>query len=280
MNVQQAVSDIKNFLLEAGSFALKNQKSAKTSFKDDDQIVTESDLAISKLAQTKLARWLEKPGHIMLDEESIDQAGTPQKVFANSEYQWALDPIDGTAGYAMGRDRWGISLGLLHKGMPLAGGIYMPAIHEMLLADENRAWRIENFETPNEKESILQCVGMPVNSQTFVESFRRSGVAWGEKRPKSKLWINTPESAVQGFFSTFVGQAASATVADGYGIWDAAASLAIAARAGFKMRSIDNGRECAGLSASDFKNDWNFAENWLICVDKNFDYISKALKGL
>jgi fructose-1,6-bisphosphatase/inositol monophosphatase family enzyme len=138
MDVQKAISDIKNFLLDAGNLAVKKQKSAKVSYKDGNQALTETDIAISKMSRDTFAAWFKDPAHVLIDEESTDQIGTPAETFAHSTYQWALDPIDGTAGYALGRRLWGISLGILEKGVPLAGGIYLPALNEMLLADERQ----------------------------------------------------------------------------------------------------------------------------------------------
>ena len=278
MDSAQAVRDIKSFLLEAGDFALQNQKSAKTHFKDGEQIVTETDIAVSHLARKRLASWLDRPEHLLIDEESIDQAGTPSEAFAAADYLWALDPIDGTAGYALGRKMWGVSLGVFYKGEPLIGGIYLPALRELLLADATNVWRTENVGLPDAQESEIRCVEIPVNSQVFVEGFFGEGFKRSEGF-KKKVWMNTPESAVQGFYSALTLQAAGTTAVAEYSLWDAAAGFVLAQRAGFKIRSLDDGRDFVRFSAQDFKNDWKMNKDWLLCAEGNFDYIREAVKG-
>lgn len=279
MDTAAALADIQAILAEGGALARQAQKGVRTTYKDGNQALTETDLAISRLTQEKLAPWLAQPGHVLLDEESIDRAGTPERVFAESDYQWVLDPIDGTAGYALGRKLYGISLALLHHGVPMLGGIYLPAQHELLLADESRAWHVDNPFTADAEETPLTATAMPVHSQTFVESYFAEKMGWGANLWNDKIWNNTPESAVQGFASALSGRAGGATMVTGFSIWDVAGAMALAQRAGFVVRSMYDGRRWERMEASNFKSNWKLAENWLLCADSNFDYISNAIKG-
>lgn len=274
---QEEFLAIQSFLEEAGELALKAQKVIKAMYKDGNQALTETDLAISKLAHQRLSPWLKQKGHVLLDEESIDGVGDPNEVFANNDYLWVLDPIDGTAGYALGRRMWGISLGLIYKGKPLLGGIYLPAIGELLLADSTRVWRIQNPFIAQAKESEIQCQDMKIHSQIFVESYFGILETWDSNKFGNNFWLNTPESAVQGFYSALVGQAAGATMR--FSIWDVAAALVMAKRGGFVVRSLTDGRVWDCLQASDFKNNWKLADAWLLCADSNYEHISKGIKG-
>ena len=276
MDTQKALNDILSFMKEAGALALQNQGRAKVSYKDGNQALTETDLAISQLAQQRLKTWFDQPNHMLIDEESIKL--TPDEVFAQSEYQWALDPIDGTAGYALGRKLYGISMGVCHKGKPLLGVIYLPALNELLVADENKAWRVNRPFSPEAKEEPLQCRPMEVHSQIFVESYFGKLDAWDVLSPH-KLWLNTPESAVQGFASALMSQAAGATMARVFSIWDVAAAAAIAQRAGFSIRSLSDGRPLTTFGPNDFKPNWKLSDTWLICAEQNFALISAELKG-
>lgn len=275
MDTSKALNDILSFMKEAGALALQNQGRAKISYKDGNQALTETDLAISQLAQQRLKTWFDQPNHILIDEESINL--TPDEAFSRYEYQWSLDPIDGTAGYALGRRLYGTSLGVFHKGKPLLGVIYFPAIQELLVADETRAWRVVNPFTPDAKEEPLQCRPMDVHSQIFVESFFGKFQKWDEP-PVGKIWLNTPESALQGFMSVLTSQAAGAASARMFAIWDVAASVAMAQRAGFSIRSLSDGRVLSTFQPSDFKENWKMSDVWLICADENFDFLSNALK--
>lgn len=273
-----ALADITAFMQEAGELALKGQATVRSTMKEGEQIVTETDIAISKLAQQKLAHWFSRPGHILLDEESIENAGTPEEVFTKTEYQWALDPIDGTAGYAMGRNLWGISLGLLHKGRPFLGAFYLPAIQQLLATDGTQSWVIHNAFTTSEIKTPLHSKAMSLNSQVFVETYCAAHLGWNE-RTGNVIWINTPESAMDGSMNALTNHAAGHVLINFYSVWDVAAAIAIGLNAGFAVRNMDNGQSFSAFTASDFKPNWKLRENWLLCPVEHFDYLNKAIKG-
>lgn len=96
---------------------------------DSNQVLTEADLAIGKLIIEQIKK--EYPDFNVIDEE----AG----VIANgSEFTWVIDPIDGTSNFAHAVPLYGIMIGLLQKGMPIAGGIALPHFKEIYLAQKGR----------------------------------------------------------------------------------------------------------------------------------------------
>lgn len=278
IDLQAALADMKRFILEAGAMALQNQSSITRLYKDGQQALTETDLAVSRMAQEQLKHWLDLPDHILIDEESIDQAGTPADAFAKATYQWVLDPIDGTAGYALGRNLWGISLGLMEKGKPLAGVIYLPAIQAMLIADDKTAWRIERVGQADEQQTVIEPKELPLNSQIFIESYFGPNMQWGDGW-YDKIWINRPESAVQGFYSALVGQAAGSVAIKGYSYWDVAAMTVIAARSGHALRCIENDEVFSGFRVDDFQANWKMKCNWLLSRAEDYAYLKDALTG-
>ncbi|MER2600285.1 MAG: inositol monophosphatase [Caldilineales bacterium] len=44
---------------------------------------------------------------------------------------WVLDPLDGSRAYLSGLPVWGISVGILQQGVPIAGAFYLPAVGEL-----------------------------------------------------------------------------------------------------------------------------------------------------
>lgn len=144
MDLADAFSDMEAFLAEAGALALSRQSEAIQFIKSDKSIVTETDMAISRLAHQRLARYLAEPGHILVDEETIAAIGPPAAVFSATSYQWVLDPIDGTSSYALGRDGFGVYLALLHRGRPLLAGCNLPARNILLLADHRQAYLVQH----------------------------------------------------------------------------------------------------------------------------------------
>lgn len=88
-------------------------------------LVTEFDQRSEEVIVPALQK--EFPEHAILAEES----GLHQKT---SEYQWVVDPIDGTTNFAHGIPLFAISLGLLRGKVPVAGVVYAPVYDEMFCA--------------------------------------------------------------------------------------------------------------------------------------------------
>lgn len=122
---------ITNALKESSKIALSYFGKVSDSTKEDDnnQVLTEADLVIGK---TIIAKIKEKyPSHNIIDEEAgvIDNG---------SEFTWVVDPIDGTSNFAKGIVTYGIIIGLLKNGVPIAGGVALPAFSEIYVAKKEK----------------------------------------------------------------------------------------------------------------------------------------------
>ncbi len=122
---------VEKWLREAGEIALSRRKMLEISAKTDNTLVTDADQQIEKFLVENIIQ--SYPGHQVLAEEGGIHGG-------NGEYLWAIDPIDGTRAFASGLPIWGISIGVLHCGVPYAGGLYMPAIGDMYLGSTSGAF--------------------------------------------------------------------------------------------------------------------------------------------
>lgn len=92
--------------------------------------VTAADRAV----ETYLRRALEErfPGHQILGEE---QGLTGP----DGRYRWVIDPIDGTKAFVTGVPAWGVLLGLLDNGVPIAGWMRQPYLQETFAAHNGQA---------------------------------------------------------------------------------------------------------------------------------------------
>lgn len=274
MDLQKAEQDIKAFLLKAGDYARDVQKTVKTNFKAGEQAVTEADLAISKMAQEDLAHWLEQENHLLIDEESIDKS--PEEAFDQADYLWVLDPIDGTAGYAMGRLMWGVMLALVYRGKPVTGGIYLPVINRLLITENGTSWSI-NTQTGEKEE--LKAKAMALNSQTFVESYANEGIKTAAFGFNGKLWANTPEAAAQCFYSTLLNQSCGAVLVKGFSLWDIAAPMALAQNTGHQVFAFQEKEEWPLFRARDFRENWKLTQNYLMTHPDHYDFIAETLRA-
>lgn len=74
------------------------------------------------------------PDHSMLCEESGVHLGENQAQDAEPEFQWIIDPLDGTTNFIHGFPVYAISIALLHKGQPNQAVVYDPARNELFTA--------------------------------------------------------------------------------------------------------------------------------------------------
>jgi myo-inositol-1(or 4)-monophosphatase len=73
----------------------------------------------------------EFPDHAILAEES----GHNKTI---SDYQWVIDPLDGTTNFAHGIPIFSVSIGLLRNNIPVVGVVYDPFRNEMFSAEAGR----------------------------------------------------------------------------------------------------------------------------------------------
>jgi len=118
---------INTVLLEASEIANDNFGKISGTVKpgDNNQVLTTADLEIGTLLVSRVRQTY--PEHNVIDEEAgvIDN---------QSEFTWVIDPIDGTSNFANGVHTYGIMIGLLKGGVPIAGGISLPFFNEIYTA--------------------------------------------------------------------------------------------------------------------------------------------------
>jgi len=103
-----------------GDQLLKDFGHVKGVEKADGSLVTQSDQWADETLRQAIAHTF--PDHGVLSEETTH-------VFPDTDWCWVIDPVDGTTNFTRGIPLWGISLGLLYKGTPVFGHIYVPPIH-------------------------------------------------------------------------------------------------------------------------------------------------------
>ena len=71
------------------------------------------------------------PGHAILAEET--GGSEPQ---GGSDYQWIIDPLDGTTNFIHGLPQYAVSIGLAHKGVMNQAVVYDPTRNELFTASK------------------------------------------------------------------------------------------------------------------------------------------------
>jgi len=148
---------ISQTLMQASKLANKNfgkVTNITTKVGDNNQVLTETDLAIGKLIVEEINKKF--PTHNIIDEE----AGVIDK---GSSITWVVDPIDGTSNFANGLPTYGIMIGLMENNQPIAGGISLPAFDQIFLG---------------QKDFGVTCNGRPI-SVSGEKDLSKSLIAYG-----------------------------------------------------------------------------------------------------
>jgi myo-inositol-1(or 4)-monophosphatase len=85
--------------------------------------VSEIDRKVETLIRARLAEHF--PGHDIIGEEMKERPGR------DSEFIWAVDPIDGTSNFINGFPMFAASIGVLYRCKPVAGAVWCAASHAL-----------------------------------------------------------------------------------------------------------------------------------------------------
>ena len=148
--------------LKGGLVLLKNfGRYNKVSYKGEINLVTETDHLSEKVIVDHLHQNFKE--HTIITEEiySLKQ---------DSEYQWLVDPLDGTTNYAHGFPVFCISIGLAWQNQIILGVVYQPLLKEMFLAEKGggsflNKKRVFVSRTKQLKQSLL-ATGFPYDIRT------------------------------------------------------------------------------------------------------------------
>lgn len=101
--------------------------------KEDTSFVTEADFASERFLIKKLQEVFPRAG-FLAEESGMSVANGGEK----GDYQWVIDPLDGTSNFAHRFPYFAISVGLTYKGEPVFGMIYGPYYDEMFYATKGK----------------------------------------------------------------------------------------------------------------------------------------------
>ena len=147
--------------------AAGNLDSVKTDSKAFNDFVSDVDRSSEAILVEALKEAY--PHHKITTEES----GSHGK--AAAEYEWIIDPLDGTTNYLHGHPQYAISIALLHKGVPQEALVYAPERNDVFMASRgqgallnDRRIRVSNRIEMNR---CLIGTGFPVVDQSMMDKY-------------------------------------------------------------------------------------------------------------
>jgi myo-inositol-1(or 4)-monophosphatase len=115
-----AGAEIKTALGGMLSVRYKTSSEAEEIWQDP---VSEADHRIEELIRARLAKSF--PEHDIIGEELEERPGR------DHDFVWAVDPIDGTSNFVNGFPLFAATIGVLHRGRPVAGAVWCATSHAL-----------------------------------------------------------------------------------------------------------------------------------------------------
>ena len=135
--------------------------------KSPSDLVTNVDKACEKKIISMLTKQF--PEHSILSEE----AGETKK---SGEYEWVIDPIDGTDNYIMKLPLFAVSIALSCKGRVITGVCYFPMLKRMYYAEKGKGAYLNgkkiHVSGASLKKSRFFCSSSVHKSKTFFRNVK------------------------------------------------------------------------------------------------------------
>jgi myo-inositol-1(or 4)-monophosphatase len=132
-------------------------------------LVTEADLASEKHITTLIRDHY--PDHHILAEEAGELLGSA----STADYNWIIDPLDGTTNFAHGFPCYAVSIGIEHRGRPYAGVIYDPSRDELFAAERGSGATLNGrkitVSAVTELEKALVVSGFPYDVRERMDEY-------------------------------------------------------------------------------------------------------------
>ena len=107
------------------------------------------------------------PGHAILAEESGASGA--------SEYQWVIDPLDGTTNFLHGFPQYCVSIALAHRGTVTQGVIYDPVRNDLFTASRGRgAYLNDRRIRVSKRQHLRDCLvgtGFPFRDGSYLDTY-------------------------------------------------------------------------------------------------------------
>ena len=149
----------------AGAILKEHNGDRQISFKSEIDLVTDYD----KRSEAYIVNALRQafPDHALHGEE-----GT--RINKGAEYEWMIDPLDGTTNFAHSLPIFSVSLGLAHHGEPVLGVVYDPSREEIFTVVRGEGASLNGKAIHVSKTSPLNysllVTGFPYDARTHPDN--------------------------------------------------------------------------------------------------------------
>jgi histidinol-phosphatase len=194
--------------------------------KGDDSPVTIADKEAEQLVRKILGERF--PADAILGEEFGEQSGT-------SDYQWIVDPIDGTKSFISGVPIYSTLIGIVRERECLGGVIYIPALDEIVFAARGTGtWYSTRGHQPNRCHVSSRTLADGLFTTTQRDSFAKRGAVDAYNNLEKAAYITRTWGDGYGYLLVATGRA-EVMVDPIANPWDLAAVQPVVEEAGGKF---------------------------------------------
>ena len=145
LNINNLVDDLKLLSWQASDILLNysrnlNDKQFKDNFimnKKNNEPVTQADLEVNNLILKHFKKKYLNINWNILSEERISTISNNE---ITSDWQWVLDPLDGTKDFIQGTGNYAMHLALNYKHKPYIGFVLIPDKNQLWITDGKKTW--------------------------------------------------------------------------------------------------------------------------------------------
>lgn len=185
-------------------------------------------LELDRRSQTLIeSMLLEKfPDHAIYGEEGV-------RGDADSEFQWVIDPIDGTVNYFYGIPHFAISIALRRVGKIIVGVIYDPMRDELWAVEDGGTPTLNGLPIAVSERTVLSDAVVSVGVAKNIDSINR-GLPLFERMARNAKKCRMMGSATLDMAYVATGRL-DAYIESSISLWDVAAGILLLERAGGKV---------------------------------------------
>ena len=140
LDIHNLIDDLRNFSWKASeillyySKMLKDEEKIKTIIKTKigEDPVTSADLKVNEFIIRSIIEKYKNINWSILSEENVNLNNLPK---CNFDWEWVLDPLDGTKDFIQGTSNYAMHLALNYKNKPHLGIVLIPEKDELWISD-------------------------------------------------------------------------------------------------------------------------------------------------
>lgn len=130
--IRQTIKDAGS--LAKGHFERGVSHETKSNLAD---LVTEADIAVSDYLIQKISEAY--PDHMIVSEER-DEIINP-----GADFEWVIDPVDGTRPFALGIPMWCVIISVLYRDEVMYGAVYNPIADQLFFAEKGQGAYMNDY---------------------------------------------------------------------------------------------------------------------------------------